>query len=74
MSEEQKTYTAIKLLGPFPYALPEIMKNEWCHLECYERWVTLDRQGQGFLGGHIHFDTESQSWKVPSFHVPIRLI
>ncbi len=56
--------------GPFPLAVPNLDADQWCHVACRDRWVAQDEIARGLLGGHIHYDAETNSWTVP-FAVPL---
>jgi hypothetical protein len=60
-------------VGSFPLALPTILVKDWCHEECYQLWAAKDIIDRGVIGGHIHYDKESESWQVP-FKVAIKEI
>jgi len=47
-------------------AMPGWSCEQWCHPECHTRWAVLDDEMKQILGGHVHYDKELSSWKVPS--------
>jgi hypothetical protein len=53
-------------------AVPTIAPDQWCHPECHAKWKGASSVVQSFLGGHIHFDSTSRSWRMPTQPVPVR--
>lgn len=49
----------------------QLPPDQWCHVECYQRWVSRPEWNRRFIGGHIHFDEQKQAWTVPDLIVPL---
>lgn len=65
--------TDYQLIGlePFQFGWTTRTQTQWCHVECHERFTALNWHTRGFLGDHVHWNSEHNTWMVPGEPYPL---